>query len=427
MADNFQVPQMPPELVQALRMKANMSGLPPANPGAPIGPPVIPATIAQNNVAGLGPQPPAGMPPTPSQPPPAPPIQSGAAAQPKASLPQPTDDPTMVKPVQAPDVSSYITPALKQMQDLMTKRQAVEDANKIDPNAVKPRWWERALGVALGATQLKNPENAGAVASNVVNRRLNYAQQQRDLALKPIDAQIAAQKETLPLYTAAGEAVANQGRLDLEASGQNETQRSNRANEALNSTKNQIAQFRANSTAENYQTRAAELEEKLAEQAKEADRKDATSQDRIAAMQSIAQMRDLLNQQTLEFQKQKLSTVTDARSLDNEEKQDTTSIEKRYSDGATGLYNRMFGDKAKEIAQVHQMYQDRRAALGVGPQASGAPGAPPATTGHTAPPASSPTPQTHAWSKSAWAASHPGQDADAAATQAQAQGFKVAP
>lgn len=419
----FQVPPMPPELVQALRMKMNASGMSPANPGAPIGPPVTPATIAQNNVAGMGPQPPAGMPPAPP-PPPAPPMQSGMAAQPKSGLPQPTDDPTMVKPVQAPDVSSYITPALKQAQDLMTQRMAIEKENQIDPQKLRPRWWERALGFVAGATQLSDPQNAGKVAGEIVNRRMDTAQRNRDIALQPIDAQIAAQKEMLPLYTAAGEAANNQGRLNLEASGQNETQRANRANEDINSTKNQISQFRANATAENYQTRADQLEKKLQEQHDEFMKKDATTQEKMAMQQQFKEMSDQLYQQRLEFDRQKLSTTTDARGIDQEEQEKLRDIETRYGSGARGMWNTLVGNKQKEIDDVQKMANARRANLGIGTTGAGAPGGAPA---HPAAPASAPTPQTHSWSKGAWAASHPGQDPEAAATQAQAQGYEVRP
>src|SRR4029077_164365 len=112
------------------------------------------------------------------------------------------DDPSISPVSKPPDISSYLNPALSRMNELMAKRAAVPS---VDPNQVKPKWWERALGVALGATQLRNPENAANVADMVVHRRLYGAERNRNLALQPIDQQIAAEREAFPLYPAAGE------------------------------------------------------------------------------------------------------------------------------------------------------------------------------------------------------------------------------
>jgi hypothetical protein len=115
-----------------------------------------------------------------------------------------------------PDLSSYLNPAMKQYQSDITGRNQVDEANRLDPQALRPKWWERLAGFALGATQLKDPSNAGNVASEVTNRRLNEATANRERALAPWTQRLQTDREGLPLAEAAERTAHEQGQLDLE-------------------------------------------------------------------------------------------------------------------------------------------------------------------------------------------------------------------
>jgi hypothetical protein len=113
------------------------------------------------------------------------------------------------------DLGSYLNPALKQYQADQAGYQQADEANRIDPQQVKPRLWERLAGFALGATQLKDPQNAGAVAGEVVNRRRAGAEQARSTALAPWTQRLQQDKEGLPLAEASARTGYEQGELDL--------------------------------------------------------------------------------------------------------------------------------------------------------------------------------------------------------------------
>ena len=138
------------------------------------------------------------------------------------SLPPVTDDPAVVgdksmgampKPT---DPSSYLNPALQKFQADQAGWNREDEAHRIDPQQVKPRLWERLVGFGLGATQLKDPQNAGAVASEVVNRRRNAAEQNRSTALAPWTQRLQMDKEGMPLATAAADVADKQARLNLD-------------------------------------------------------------------------------------------------------------------------------------------------------------------------------------------------------------------
>lgn len=138
---------------------------------------------------------------------------------PSTKLPTVTDDPAvkggmgeMPKPA---NLGSYLDPALKQYQSDLSGYQQADQANRIDPQQVKPRLWERLAGFALGATQLKDPQNAGNVAGEVVNRRRNFAEQARSTALAPWTQRLQLDKEGLPLAEAQAKTGYEQGELDL--------------------------------------------------------------------------------------------------------------------------------------------------------------------------------------------------------------------
>ena len=213
----FALPPLPPELMQAL-MRQQGAGM----PGAPAGgippgtipkPAVVPQSAAVSPPPGQTPAPvtqPSGARPTP--------VAPGA---PKP--PPPTDDPTAIgmgpPPGKPPDVMSYLNPMLADRTRLMQERQAADERTRIDPMAVKPRLWERLVGIGLGATQLGG--DAKGVASEVTHRRLNSAEAQRNFALSPIDQQLAALDKGAPLAEAASRGALGQGELNLKTATEN--------------------------------------------------------------------------------------------------------------------------------------------------------------------------------------------------------------
>lgn len=136
-----------------------------------------------------------------------------------------------------------------------------------------------------------------------------------------------------------------------------------------------VSQFRAEATADNYKTKAEEAEKKLQEQYAQLQNSRTTADERIAMMRDLAAQRNEIMQAQLAFAKDKLSTVNDARTLDKQEAEDVASIEKKYSTGLSGTWNRLTGNKQQEVAATHKLYQDRRSALGI------MPGGPPAAAG----------------------------------------------
>jgi hypothetical protein len=155
-----------------------------------------------------------------------------APAPTEAKLPPVTDDPAVVgsgstgdKSMGAmpktPDLGSYLNPALNQYKSDLSGYQQADVANRIDPQKVKPRLWERLVGFGLGATQLKNPENAGNVAGAVVHRDLNRAELARNTALAPWTQRLQMDKEGVPLAESAARTAYQQGELGLKTAAEN--------------------------------------------------------------------------------------------------------------------------------------------------------------------------------------------------------------
>jgi hypothetical protein len=130
--------------------------------------------------------------------------------------PQPAAQPAAPAMPKSPDLASYLNPALKQYQSDLSGYQQADQANRLDPQQLRPKWWERLAGFALGATQLKDPSNAGNVASEVTNRRLNEATANRERALAPWTQRLQMDKEGTPLAEAAERTAHEQGQLDIE-------------------------------------------------------------------------------------------------------------------------------------------------------------------------------------------------------------------
>jgi hypothetical protein len=258
------MPTPPDQLIQLLRRQNPMApaGAAPPSPAASaplspavraaaFGPQPTPETVAANQQVEGG-----GQPPAPA-------AQLQPTPQPATlATPAPSDDPSISSVGKPPDVSSYLNPALSRMNELMAKREAVPG---IDPNQVKPKWWERALAVALGATQLRNPENAANVADMVVHRRLYGAERTRNLALEPIDEQIKAEREAFPLYTAAGEASYRQAQLGVDTNRENRERFTAKTNANYKTDWNEIRQQRTDDQQKAAEDRAQQQKDTLAE------------------------------------------------------------------------------------------------------------------------------------------------------------------
>jgi hypothetical protein len=130
--------------------------------------------------------------------------------------PQPAAQPSTPAMPKSPDLASYLNPALKQYQSDLSGFQQADQANRLDPQQTKPRLWERLAGIALGATQLKDPSNAGNVAGEVAYRRLGEATANRERALAPWTQRLQMDKEGVPLAEASERTAHEQGQLDLE-------------------------------------------------------------------------------------------------------------------------------------------------------------------------------------------------------------------
>jgi hypothetical protein len=146
------------------------------------------------------------------------PTAPGPLPPPATKLPSVTDDPNVrgEQPPKTPDLGSYLNPALNQYKSDLAGYQKADEANRIDPQKVKPRLWERLVGFGLGATQLKDPQNAGAVASEVVGRRQAGAENARNLALAPWTQRLEQDKAGVPLAESAARTAHEQGELDLQ-------------------------------------------------------------------------------------------------------------------------------------------------------------------------------------------------------------------
>jgi len=279
------------------------------------GPQPTPQTVANNRMIEGGGQP-APIPALPPQP--------GAPAP-----PPPSDDPTL-SPVKTPELGNYLNPVMQRMNDLMAKRAAVPS---IDPNQVKPKWWERVLGVALGATQLRNPENAANVADMVVHRRLYGAERTRNLALQPIDEQIKAEREAFPLYTAAGEQAYHQAQLGVDTNRENRERSVAKNSNEFKTKWNDLREQRNNETASQNDARNTQKEKELAER----ERRDTETNS----------------------QRQQLNDIRDRLAT---KKEDTTTGDKR---GTPGQFSGVEVKKQQALSKAHSDYQ--KAVTGLAP------------------------------------------------------------
>lgn len=230
------LPQIPEGIKQAiLAQRAKQGMLPPADGTSPMNPtaPAMPDPNAGPSVghdALRAAMMPAPAPPMPAAPPtgvPAMPAPPAPGVQPGLQQPPPaTDDPTVAMPQlpKPPEMTnSPLEMLLKRHQQTQDQLAAIP---KPDPAQLKPKLWERFAGIALGMTQLRNPENAGAVAGQVVNRRFNNATRDYQAKTSPLYDQLKSENEGLGAAEAAGKIpqqdfnnkmeVAKEGRAQIE-------------------------------------------------------------------------------------------------------------------------------------------------------------------------------------------------------------------
>lgn len=163
---------------------------------------------------------------------------------------------------QTPDLGSYLNPALKQYQSDLSGYQQADQANRIDPRQVKPRLWERLAGFGLGMTQLKDPQNAGAVAGEVVNRRREGAEQARSAALAPWTQRLEQDKAGVPLAESAARTAYEQGELGLRNAAENRERFTAQSNAAAKDELNSIRDEWNKDRSAQAEARLNELEKK---------------------------------------------------------------------------------------------------------------------------------------------------------------------
>lgn len=208
----FETPDFSPDLVNLLKLRQNPLGVAPGE--GPVRQPGMPGAPPATTGMPIG-----GLRTTQMPAPYAPPATTLPASG--AKLPQPTDDPAVAPMQKPPDVMQYLTPAMKQMNEDLAGYRTADQANRINPQAVKPRLWERLVGFGLGATQLRNPENAGNVAGEVVNRRRNAAELARSTALAPWTQRLEQDRQSLPAYRDVAETAGKQADLNLKTHQEN--------------------------------------------------------------------------------------------------------------------------------------------------------------------------------------------------------------
>jgi hypothetical protein len=341
-------------------------GAVPPGPAMAFGPQPTPQTVASNRqiegggqLPGIPPSPPSTTPPRAGVPiyssvPRPTTAESGAQPQtgePSPPAAPPSDDPSISPVGKPPDVSSYLNPAMSRMNDLMAKRAAVPG---IDPNQVKPKWWERALAVALGATQLRNPENAANVADMVVHRRLYGAERTRNLALQPIDEQIKAEREAFPLYTAAGEAAYRQAELGVDTNRENRERFTAKSNAGYKSDLNDLRTQR-------NQDQATAAADKLDQAQKNLTEREQRDRDTNQQRQQLNDIRDRLATKKEEAPAEKHGTPGQFSGLEVKKQQALSKAHSEYQKAVGGLApDDAEGHKqaASDLAEAQQQAQD---------------------------------------------------------------------
>ncbi len=255
-------------------------------------------------------------------------------------------------------------------------------------------------GAAIGA--IEPQDIAGGKAYNAPNVQYTRGEQRREQELGATDSNLANARENWKSVVDAAKA---KGAITKDVAG-------TAADMLTGSSRLQAAatkQFMAEATADNYKAKAEEADNKLQEQMKEKLRTAQDNEQRLAIMRDTAMMRDQIQRAQLDFSKQKLSTVTDAKTIDQWQKEQIDSVNKDYTGVLNSAWNRITaGSKQDRIADINRTADSRRAALGLG-------------TGTTSPVASA--------NAAPQGATHiaPGSDGKKHYTNAQGKDFGVAP
>jgi hypothetical protein len=432
------MPQLPPELLAQLSRGNGAAGPLPMDPtGSGVGvhntsnaalggaqPAAQPAALSPM----IGPPKPIHMgpggknlnPPPPADPAAAPGGMVAGANIPGASpftrtqKPESSDDPgiTGMPPLPTPpDLSnSPITQAYQRYQDIEKTRPPVPD-----PQTLKPKWWERLAGAGVGfASGWGNAERGAQLGGDVTNRRYDAAMRDYTHQTGALDKQLEAERGGFPLAEAAAktpqqayENAVQRARLGTEQ----QVAKSNIQNRLdLTDIKQQMADLANTKASDQKEMALNKLSQDLELRSKGLDLKQMS----LDQQRQFNELSNQLKEQKLESDRAKFSTGTDAKSLEDERKARLTSIENDWKQHP--YWNKLTGDKNKEVQAVNDYINQRLRGVR---QAGGLP----ASAGS----ATSPAPQTHSWSKSAWAKANPGKDAATAERMATRQGFQVVP
>lgn len=235
------------------------------------------------------------MPGQPAAPPAPPPVQSA---------PPPTDDPGLAMPAipKPPDLTN--SPLAQLLTKTNQDQSAIAAVPKPDPAKLGPRLWERIAGGLLGATQLRNPENAGAVADSVVHRRLNAAQRDYDVKTGPMYKQLATDREGLPV----AEAQAKIPQQDYE----NKLQSAREGREQIAA--KSLAQHRSDLDDIKQQIADGNIEkakDALDQKQKELEQRASFQKDSLQLKRDVADLQDEVRRKSLDDREKAISAKTD--------------------------------------------------------------------------------------------------------------------
>lgn len=225
-----------------------------------------------------------------------------------------------------------------------------------------------------------NPEEIpGGTAYNAPSKAYQQAEGRREQALSTTDTNIDNARKNWVEAVKARQAQAGEFRSNAALG-------KDLASAAENSTKNTINQFKADATADNYKTKADEASNKLQEQMQKDLQTAQTNEQRIQILRDNASMADQLHRSQLEFAKQKLDTTTDARTIDQWQKEQLDSVNKDYNGVLSSVWNRIrWGSKQDLIGKINIAADARRAAVGLGTGAAQPKPAPATATASTPP------------------------------------------
>lgn len=421
------MPQLPPELLAMLSRGNGANGSAPPAAAAPMNSvPGAPGAFGPPKPIQMGPGGTNLNRPTPPDPAASPGGMVAGANVPAASpftrtqQPKSSDDPGITgMPVlpTPPDTSNNpMSQAYSRYQDIEKTRPQVPDASKL-----KPKWWERLAGAGVGfASGWGNAERGAQLGGEVTTRRYGKAMSDYTHQNAAVDERERAEREAFPLAEAQSKLPQTdfQNKFELAKEKREQfTAQSNADNKsAIEGIRQQLADLANTKASDQKEMALNKLQQDLELKSKGLDLKQMS----LEQQRQLNELSNQLKQQKLENDQAKFATGTDAKSLEDERKARLTSIENDWKQHP--YWNKLTGDKNKEIQAVNDDINQRLSGVrqaGGQPRVSAAPSAGGSTT--------SPAPQTHSWSKNAWAHANPGKDVTAAEQMATKRGFQVVP